>query len=201
MRKTGKECISIEGKHQSTMFYDVIETLYTQGKIIASEKFSHMYFTIASTPEKMKLLGVEGERFTISYGTISRHYDKDSAHYLPKEVWIKLPDAIVKPFAISKYFSESEHINMKGYRLYTVIQYEEGCIVVGVTVKNAGRNLKVNSISTIFARGKNLSGKEEVIFIETKITPLQEALLRKPYSSQYQPEKELSKGKVKSSSK
>ena len=118
------------------MFYDVIETLYTQGKIIASEKFSHMYFTIASTPEKMKLLGVEGERFTISYGTISRHYDKDSAHYLPKEVWIKLPDAIVKPFAISKYFSESEHINMKGYRLYTVIQYEEGCIVVGVTVKS-----------------------------------------------------------------
>ncbi|MBR5398950.1 MAG: hypothetical protein IK103_04055 [Bacteroidales bacterium] len=196
-----KKTTSTIAEKQSKEFNDVIETLYTQGNDIAAKKFSHMYFTIAVTPDNMKVLGIEGDRFTISYGTISRHYDKDTAHYLPKDVWMKLPEAIVKPFAISKYYSDSGHLNMKGYRLYTVIQYDDGYIVAGVTVKNAGRNLKVNSISTIFARDKNLSGKEEVIFIETKITPLQEALLRKPNSSQYQPEKELSGDKVNSSSK
>ena len=60
-------------------------------------------------------------------------------------------------------------------------------IVVGVDVKNIGRNLEVNSISTIFGRrgDAKITQKEEVLYTDEKITPEQRSLLGQPNSDQY----------------
>ena len=63
---------------------------------------------------------------------------------------------------------------------------------MGVDVKNAGKDIEVNSISTIFNRDGGITNKETEIYRSEKITPEQEALLGKPNSSRYQPEQELS---------
>ena len=131
----------------------------------------------------MKKLGLTGDRFTIKYGVLSRHAGKDASHLLTEKQWEELPDAIQKPFAITR-FGEKEN----GYRLYTTMKNDKGeTIVVGVDVKNIGRNLEVNSISTIFGRrgDAKITQKEEVLYTDEKITPEQRSLLGQPNSDQY----------------
>ena len=102
---------------------------------------------------------------------------------LTEKQWEELPDAIQKPFAITR-FGEKEN----GYRLYTTMKNDKGeTIVVGVDVKNIGRNLEVNSISTIFGRrgDAKITQKEEVLYTDEKITPEQRSLLGQPNSDQY----------------
>lgn len=120
---------------------DVVKTIYEKGKAVASKLFGRSFFDVAKTPDFMKKLGLTGDRFTIKYGVLSRHAGKDASHLLTEKQWEELPDAIQKPFAITR-FGEKEN----GYRLYTTMKNDKGeTIVVGVDVKNIGRNLEVNS--------------------------------------------------------
>ncbi|MDE5967525.1 MAG: hypothetical protein K2G64_00335, partial [Muribaculaceae bacterium] len=70
-------------------------------------------------------------------------------------------------------------------------------IVVGVDVKNAGRDLEVNAVSTVFGRREDarLTAQEEVIYRSPKITPEQQSLLNGPNSHQYPAARELSESK------
>ena len=115
---------------------------------------------------------------------LSRHAGKDSSHSLTEKEWKELPNALQKPFAITR-FGEKEN----GYRLYTTMKNDKGetIIVVGVDVKNTGRNLEVNSISTIFGRrgDAKITQKEEVLYTDEKIAPEQRSLLGQPNSDQY----------------
>ena len=132
----------------------------------------------------MKKIGLTGNRITIKYGVLSRHAGKDSSHSLTEKEWKELPNALQKPFAITR-FGEKEN----GYRLYTTMKNDKGetIIVVGVDVKNTGRNLEVNSISTIFGRrgDAKITQKEEVLYTDEKIAPEQRSLLGQPNSDQY----------------
>ena len=162
---------------------DVVKTIYEKGKAVASKLFGRSFFDVAKTPDFMKKLGLTGDRFTIKYGVLSRHAGKDASHLLTEKQWEELPDAIQKPFAITR-FGEKEN----GYRLYTTMKNDKGePIVVGVDVKNIGRNLEVNSISTIFGRrgDAKITQKEEVLYTDEKITPEQRSLLGQPNSDQY----------------
>ncbi len=169
---------------------DVIKTLAEKGKTFASRIYQRSFFDVAQTPEFMKELGVSGEKFTVSYGTISRHFGKDAEHELSESEWEQLQDAITKPFAITKYFDDKNHQNLKGYRLYTIIPKGKGFVVVGVDVKkvNQGKNkpvLEINSISTVFGKDGGITGFEEEIYRSENINPQQAALLERPNSSQY----------------
>ena len=124
-----------------------------------------------------------GDRFTIKYGVLSRHAGKDDSHSLTEKQWEELPDALQKPFAITRFGGK-----YKGYRLYTTMKNENGeTIVVGVDVKNVGRDMEVNAISTIFGRrgDAKITQKEEVLYMDEKITPEQRSLLGQPNSDQY----------------
>ena len=161
----------------------MVKTIYEKGKAVASKLFGRSFFDVAKTPDFMKKLGLTGDRFTIKYGVLSRHAGKDASHLLTEKQWEELPDAIQKPFAITR-FGEKEN----GYRLYTTMKNDKGeTIVVGVDVKNIGRNLEVNSISTIFGRrgDAKITQKEEVLYTDEKITPEQRSLLGQPNSDQY----------------
>ena len=162
---------------------DVVRTIVEKGKSVASKLFERSFFDVGKTPEFMKKIGLTGNRFTIKYGVLSRHAGKDSSHSLTEKEWEELPDAIQKPFAITR-FGEKEN----GYRLYTTMKNDKGeTIVVGVDVKNTGRNLEVNSISTIFGRrgDAKITQKEEVLYTDEKIAPEQRSLLGQPNSDQY----------------
>lgn len=107
-----------------------------------------------------------GDRFTIKYGVLSRHAGKDDSHSLTEKQWEELPDALQKPFAITRFGGK-----YKGYRLYTTMKNENGeTIVVGVDVKNVGRDMEVNAISTIFGRrgDAKITQKEEVLYTDEK---------------------------------
>ena len=162
---------------------DVVRTIVEKGKSVASKLFERSFFDVGKTPEFMKKIGLTGNRFTIKYGVLSRHAGKDSSHSLTEKEWEELPNALQKPFAITR-FGEKEN----GYRLYTTMKNDKGeTIVVGVDVKNTGRNLEVNSISTIFGRrgDAKITQKEEVLYTDEKITPEQRSLLGQPNSDQY----------------
>ena len=162
---------------------DVVRTIVEKGKSVASKLFERSFFDVGKTPEFMKKIGLTGNRFTIKYGVLSRHAGKDSSHSLTEKEWKELPNALQKPFAITR-FGEKEN----GYRLYTTMKNDKGeTIVVGVDVKNTGRNLEVNSISTIFGRRGNakITQKEEVLYTDEKIAPEQRSLLGQPNSDQY----------------
>ena len=162
---------------------DVVRTIVEKGKSVASKLFERSFFDVGKTPEFMKKIGLTGNRFTIKYGVLSRHAGKDSSHSLTEKEWKELPNALQKPFAITR-FGEKEN----GYRLYTTMKNDKGeTIVVGVDVKNIGRNLEVNSISTIFGRrgDAKITQKEEVLYTDEKIVPEQRSLLGQPNSDQY----------------
>ena len=166
-------------------FIEVVITINNEGKEVASKLYRQQYFFVAQTPVFMKNYGLRGESFTISYGAISRHFGKDPDHNLSKEIWEQLPTAITNPFAITEYYIEIEHEHLRGYRIYTSIQLGEGYVVVGVDVKVAGRNLLVNSITTVFGKTGRITEFEVEIYRNEKINPQQAALLKRPNSSQY----------------
>lgn len=53
--------------------------------------------------------------------------------------------------------------------LYTSIQFGKGYVVVGIDVKQAGRNLIVNSISTVFGKSGKVTESEVEIYRDEKI--------------------------------
>lgn len=185
-----------ETKNEKPTLSNVIATLYEKGKEYASSLFGMKFFDVAETPQFMKELGITGEKFTIRYGVISRHWGKDNEHTLPKEVWEQLPKAIQHPFAITKYYSDNEKKKQKGYRLYTSLQLNNGSfVVVGVEVKNSGRDIEVNAINTIFGRERISDVHDELIYTSETITPEQMALLNENNPHQYPSERESSESK------
>ena len=162
---------------------DVVKAIYEKGKSAASRLYKMAFFDVAKTPDFMKKLGLTGDRFTIKYGVLSRHAGKDDSHSLTEKQWEELPDALQKPFAITRFGGKD-----KGYRLYTTMKNENGeTIVVGVDVKNVGRDIEVNAISTIFGRRGDAkkTQKEDVLYTAENITPEQRSLLGQPNSDQY----------------
>ena len=191
-----------ETKNEKPTLSDVIATLYEKGKEYASSLFGMKFFDVAQTPQFMKDLGIRGSKFTIRYGVISRHWGKDNEHTLPREVWEQLPKAIQHPFAITKYYSDNEKKKQKGYRVYTSLQLSNGSfVVVSVEVKNAGRNIEVNAINTIFGRERISDVHDELIYTSETITPEQMALLDENNPHQYPSERESSESKDTSSSR
>ena len=181
-----------KGNEKRTLI-DAITILQTQGKTTASKMFHRSFFTVAKTPEFMKQYGLTGEKFTIAYGTIARHFGKDSSHNLTQQEWMQLPDALKTPFAITQLRDKKD-----AYRIYTELQNSIGeYVVVGVDVKNAGRDLEVNSIATVFGRRKEakLTKNEEVIYRSKRITPDQSSLLEHPNYAQYPTDQGLSTDK------
>lgn len=178
---------------------DVVRTLYTKGKDVASKLFQRSFFDVAQTPKFMHELGLRGDKFTIKYGVIARHLGKDSSHTLTERDWEQLPQSLQNPFAISKLTDKED-----SYRIYTTLLTESGeFVVVGADVKNAGREIEVNAVSTVFGRrnNANLPKNEEVIYKSNEITPEQLSLLERPNFAQYPTEQELSSKDVPSASK
>ena len=192
-----KTDISTRNEEVKPTFIDVVKALYEKGKEFASNLYKQSFFDVAETPAFMQKLGLTGDKFTIRYGVISRHFGKDTEHNLSEKVWQQLPQAIQNPFAITKYYEDEKKEKQKGYRLYTSLTLSNGSfVVVSAEVKNAGKDIEINAINTIFGR-KNISEThDELIYKAKEITPEQEALLNGNNPRQYPSVQELSDSKV-----
>jgi hypothetical protein len=157
---------------------DHIHTIFN-GTDAAKEKLQRSFFHVADTPEFLKNTGLTGDYFSVRYGVITRHMGKDEDHDLSEKNWLELCEEIRRPFAIAKHG--------EGYRLFTNIQVNGKFTVVGVDVKNIGKGLEVNAVSTAFGYNKAEHSKENFIYISKKITPAQVALLEGLNSLQYPP--------------
>lgn len=179
---TGEEEVRLQ-RNELTLI-DVVRTLFEKGKTEAAKLFQRRYFDVANTSELLKGLGLTGDKFTIRYGVIARHFGKDNQHDLPVEVWEKLPDALSHPLVVTKYYIEKG--KQKGYRIFTPIQLNDGSfVVVSAEVKNAGKAIEVNSINTLFGKNKVSETHDEVIYESKEMTPEQRTLLDGTNPRQY----------------
>lgn len=179
---TGEEEVQLQ--RNELTFIDVVRTLFEKGKTEAAKLFHRRYFDVANTSELLKGLGLTGDKFTIRYGVIARHFGKDNQHDLPVEVWEKLPDALSHPLVVTKYYIEKG--KQKGYRIFTPIQLNDGSfVVVSAEVKNAGKAIEVNSINTLFGKNKVSETHDEVIYESKEMTPEQRTLLDGTNPRQY----------------
>jgi hypothetical protein len=135
------------------------------------EKLEGKFFYLADTPQHIKDLGLSGSYFSIRYGVIARHSGKDTNHNLSEENWQDICDKIVSPFAISKY--------VRGFRLFLDTKVNNRWTVTGIDVKNIGKNLEINAITTAFGYDTHPVSriKQNYIYISQKITPEQRGLL------------------------
>lgn len=174
-----------EGRDERPSLMDAVRTLYEKGKD-AAKQFARTFFDVARTPDFMKGVGLTGDRFTVRYGVLARHFGKDSAHDLPMEVWEQLPDALQKPFAISEYYTDEDKQQQKGYRIYTRLQLADGShVMVSAEVKNAGRDVEVNAINMVFGRSVISDVHEKLVYVGNELTPEQQALLDGTTPHQY----------------
>lgn len=192
-KPSGEENVSAATPESKPTFLDAVKALYEKGKSAAAKLYARAFFDLTKTPAFMNELGLTGEKFTIRYGVIARHFGKDSEHTLPAEIWAQLPQAVKSPFAITEYYTDENKEVQKGYRLYTELRLANGSyVVVSVVVKNAGRDLEVNAINTIFGRRSLSQEHDKLIYTSKNITPDQQSLLDGNNPHQYPAGRELS---------
>lgn len=158
---------------------DAISHAICEGSKAERTFFAWRHFFIADTPELLKQHGITGTFITVRYGVISRHFGKDPDHNLTASHWKELAKEITRPFAISKY--------EKGYRLFTNAKIGKKWIVVGINVKNVGKNMAINNITTAFGYNFNKGRKEKIVYVSEKASPEQAAVLNRLNSGQYLP--------------
>ncbi|MCD8290548.1 MAG: hypothetical protein LUC91_03490 [Prevotella sp.] len=188
------ENFKLKTKDEGATYVDVVEALQKAGKAKAHDVYNNNFFDVGETSDLLKEYGVTGIKFTIGYGVIADHFNKDGDHDLPLETWKKLPDALRNPLAIMEYYKDGKR---DGFRIYTRINYkdEDGktrFIIVGTRVKSYKEKseiIEVNAIATVFGR-KSVGETEVELYRSKNLTPDEESLLGGPNSHPYTPHQE-----------
>lgn len=148
-------------------FHSIIDQMFDDPNFDKSQHNRERY-DLGKTPEWMQGIGIKGEDFSLSFKSIKVHKGKDADHDLTKEEWHELPNALIHPFAITRYQGAEDR-----FRLYVNINHDGKPVAVGVDVKrvNKGKNkpqLEVNSIKTIFAHHGEIGGSEVLVTYDKK---------------------------------
>ena len=153
----------MEGERYSLAEYqNLIEDMFENPNFDTSKHLRDKY-NLGEAPEWMRKIGMTGKEFSLSFKNIKIHKGKDNDHALTKDEWLKLPQAIKNPFAITRYKNAKDR-----FRLYVNIVHEGKFVAVGVDVKkiNQGKNLpmlEINAIKTVFAHNGSIPITESVI--------------------------------------
>ena len=189
------EKFSVKGNNEEAKeFHGIIDEMFKDG----FDKSKHLRerYNLGETPTWMKTIGIKGDNFSLSFKCIKIHKGKDADHDLTKEEWHELPDAIKKPFAVTRYQGANDR-----FRLYVNINHNGKPVAVGIDVKrvNQGKEkpqLDVNSVKTVFAHHGEIGGSEVLVAYDEKITPQQQALLRGLNFHEYPTIQELSAANI-----
>lgn len=155
---------------------DHIETILN-GTKEEKKDLKQGFFELTKTPKEFKDVGLKGDNFTISYGTISHHKNKDKDHQITAEEWKKICENLNNPgkCVITKYKNDE-------FSVYTKVNETTR---IGIDVKLFDRDLYVNALTTVFR--KDLKPDAVIIYPKQgqKITPEQWSLLAGPNSQPY----------------
>ena len=93
---------TLEGERYSLAEYqNLIEDMFENPNFDTSKHLRDKY-NLGEAPEWMRKIGMIGKEFSLSFKNIKIHKGKDNDHALTKDEWLKLPQAIKKPFAITR---------------------------------------------------------------------------------------------------
>ncbi|MGN0844831.1 MAG: zeta toxin family protein, partial [Kiritimatiellia bacterium] len=123
------------------------------------------HFRLAKTNDSIKDCGLTGDYFTIRGGVILRHKGKDSKHSISADEWVDIAAALTekKPLLVERYKAGEN-----SYRIWTDAKIGGKTAIVGVDVKNVGKDMEVNSIATAFGASGAMPKIENVIYPKTK---------------------------------
>lgn len=155
---------------KTSTLYNLADYIDTILNGTAEEKLplSMRYYEIAESEALIKSLGIKGEKFTIRYGVITRHKNKDAAHNLTATEWKELCEKINQPLFVTS--------DGKSFTLFLDICREGKVMLVGVTVRQTGKTQFVNAVDTVFFTNHFTRGGK-MIYVKQKITVAQQALL------------------------
>ena len=132
---------------------DYIEQILN-GTETEKARLQQTFFKLADTAPRLQQLGLRGEHFIVRYGVVSHHKGKDADHSYSADEWKQLCVKINAPLAVTRY--------KDSYNVYVDVQKNGKPTLVGVAVKQAGRELVVNSIKTVFA--KHINDADEIVY-------------------------------------
>ena len=130
----------------------------TNDEAVKSE-LAGKHFRLAKTSDTLKGVGLTGDFFTIRSGVVLRHNGKDDSHNITPTEWVDIADALAnrKPLLV-----ETRNADSSSFRIWTRATIRGRPAIVGADVKNAGRELTVNSIATTFG-AEGIHPKEDGI--------------------------------------
>ena len=131
-------------------FIDII----LNGSEKQKSELAQTFFKLADTSKRLQKLGLHGSHFVVRYGVVSHHKNKDGDHTYSVDEWKQICARINSPLAVTKHGDD--------YNLYVDVQKNGKPTLIGVAVKQAGRDLVVNSIKTVFA--KKINRTDEILF-------------------------------------
>ncbi len=105
------------------------------------------FFRIARNTDELKAVGISGDYFTIRIGVLTKHDGKDIDHTISPEQLATIASQITQPIAVMKLDGSG---NERSYRVWLGAILNGKFTAVGVDVKNAGRDIDVNEIRTVF---------------------------------------------------
>ena len=128
------------------------------------------YFTIGYPTKRLQELGLNGERFTIKAGTITRKKNKNKEHNLTAQDWKDICLAINKPLIVAKSKTEDDK-----FRLFVNVKVHGRFVALGVDVINTRSGIVINKVSSAYGRQNN--NDYTIIDYDKKMTSEQATLL------------------------
>lgn len=102
------------------------------------------HFAIAKTSPLLKKIGMIGDYITVGYGVISHHKNKDIDHRFTVEDWKYICTNINSPLGVIKHND--------AFDVFIKPADSKKDILVGITVKQTGKDTYVNAVKTVFAK-------------------------------------------------
>lgn len=155
--------------NESRNLADNIEKLLN-GTDEEKEELKGSYFTIGYPTQKLKNLGLNGEKFTIKAGPITRKKNKNKEHNLTAQNWKDICLAINKPLIVAKSNNEKDK-----FRLFVNVKVHGRFVALGVDVINTRKGILINKVSSAYGRLNN--NEYTIIDSEEKLTSEQATLL------------------------
>ena len=130
---------------------DLVEDIQQHGK---PSQGGQKHYKLAKTPAVLKQHGLTGDYFTIKTGVIFKHYGKDADHTLTASDWANISESLSDPLVVARYSWKGAdgviHRPKNSYSIWTQAVINGKFAMVGVEVKSPGKEITVNSITTVY---------------------------------------------------
>ena len=134
--------------YKSSSFDDKVKDVFER-----KGKSPYVWMTLSSMPPILAMLGLGGERITVSRSTVTRHRTK-KGHFSCADQWINLADHLDEPIAFG---------NTQEGKLWVYYDFGNDDIVKAVIeTKVRGVKSRTNNVVTAFYRDKNLDHDIEI---------------------------------------